>query len=147
MDIITKLSAFEILFLTIVGEARSESIDNQAAIGCVIRNRMFANPDRYRSYKDVCLRPYQFPCWNNEGMKVKLLEIAQILIKGEIIKNPTLRQCMFVSRGIETWEINDNTHNSNHYLPKDIYYSPERPLWANGAKTMIEKGNHIFLHI
>ena len=54
----------DILARTIVGEARGEGHTGMVAVANVVMNRV-AKPSWWgRTVKDVCLKPYQFSCWN-----------------------------------------------------------------------------------
>ena len=51
---------------TIWGEARGEHYEGQVAVGWVIRNRCETGGWFGNSIREVCLKPYQFSCWNND---------------------------------------------------------------------------------
>lgn len=144
----TALSNIEILGLTIIGEARGEPIEGQVAVGSVIRNRMHYNPGKYHTYYDVCLEKKQFSCWNeNDPNRSFLIELVEQLTMGQLLTDPYLRQCMYVSAGIVKWDILDNTGGAINYLTKQLYYSLQKPHWATKAKNVNEIGTQVFFNV
>lgn len=141
------ISPIETLGLTIIGEARGEPVEGQVAVGCVIRNRLYHNPEKYKSYKDVCLEPSQFSCWNpvdpNYGM---LLDLAIKLINNQTITDLYLRQCLFVAQGIANNDIRDNTHGALNYLTSSLF-NLHPPSWAKNPKKMITYGKQVFITV
>ena len=146
-QIIGNSTQFEVLALTIIGEARGERIDGQVAVGCVIRNRLQKKAHKYHSYKDVCLEPLQFSCWNSDDVnRPFLLELVESIVKGERIQDPHIRQCMVVARGIEDWSIIDITSGSTHYLENNLF-NHHRPQWAMKTGSFIRIGRHTFFNV
>ncbi len=144
-DVIKALTDLETLFLTIYGEGRGEPVEGQIAIGNVIRNR-FRKAPLNTTYKEICLAPLQFSCWNHSDANYPLLmEMAMILVHGESIKDIVLRQCVCIARGIKDDEILDNTHGALNYMTSQLFHSPKRPAWALNAKVVRPIGNHSFL--
>lgn len=138
----------EILTLTIIGEARGEGIEGQVAVGAVIRNRLHANPKKYRNYADVCLEKLQFSCWNpNDPNRPLLLELAQKMIDGQTINDPYLRQCKLVANAIIDWDLLDNTRGAVNYMTTSLFYSSGRPSWAKNPKNTRTLGSHTFFNV
>lgn len=145
--ILDSLSPAEILGLTIIGEARGEPIQGQVAVGCVIRNRMSANPSKYHSYTTVCLEPLQFSCWNSDDPNRQvLLELANKLLAGDILSDRYLVQCMYVARGINNWAIIDNTNGAVNYMTHDLFFSDKKPRWALKVSNIREIGSQVFFN-
>ena len=135
------LSDIEVLALTIYGESRGEEISGQIAVGCVVRNRTTAGG----YYKDTCLAPEQFSCWNQNDPNYEVLnELAQKLFNGETQDNPILNQCMWVAEGIMNHEIIDITSGAKNYLTHQLYNSGKVD-WTHGMKISTVIGNHVFL--
>lgn len=135
-QIIDNLSPSEIFGLTIIGEARGESVNGQVAVGNVIKNRMLKAPYKYKSYKDVCLEKSQFSCWNlNDPNYTFLLDLGEKLIMGQFLGDIYLKQCMWIAKGIEQYNIADNTLGALNYMTDKLFNSPERPVWARYPKT------------
>lgn len=135
--ILETLSPTEILALTIIGEARGEPIQGQVAVGCVIRNRMMASPNKYKSLSDVCLEPKQFSCWNETDPNYTfLIGLVEKLVSNNRLNDLYLRQCFWVAQGIASWDIIDNTKSSIYYLTNELFNSPKRPNWSLNAKNV-----------
>ena len=135
------LSDQEVLALTIYGEARGESIEGQIAVGCVVRNRAIAGSH----YKDICLEPKQFSCWNQDDVNYPILnELAQKLFNGEVQDNPILMQCMWTAEGIMNHEIIDITKGAKNYMTNELY-EMNKPNWSKTLKVSVVIGNQTFL--
>lgn len=143
-----KLTAREILALTIIGEARGESIEGQVAVGNVIKNRLIKNPIRYKNYHDVCLRPAQFSCWNiGDPNRPMLEELAHKMILGEFKPDLYHRQCMFVAQGIVEDDLIDNTSGAQNYMTNLLFYGEKKPKWADNARNVNSIGQHVFFNV
>ena len=68
----------KIVAITILAEARGEGNKGMYAVAAVIAQRSF---ERKRTPEQVCLKPYQFSCWN--GKKMKDLEHLLTLPQGK----------------------------------------------------------------
>ncbi len=135
------LSDIEVLALTIYGEARGESIEGQIAVGCVIRNRAIAGS----TYKDICLEPNQFSCWNHDDPNYPILtDLALKLFKGETQDELVLMQCMWTAEGIMNHEIIDITKGAKNYMTNKLY-EMNKPNWSKSLKVSIVIGNQTFL--
>ena len=82
----------DILTRTLWGEARGESLAGQIAVAWTIRNRV--NDGKAKSgwgegYACVCLKPYQFSCWNKNAPNFSCLSGAKPIPSGEIARLPT----------------------------------------------------------
>lgn len=143
-EILTNLTQFETLYLTIIGEARGEPIEGQVAVGCVIRNRVTDT----NTYKQACLAPKQFSCWNRNDPNFPLLmELGEGALNSNPIKDPYLKQCIYVAQGIYEGRIMDSVHGAKNYMTTKLFLGPEKPKWAVAAKIVNEKGSHVFLHV
>lgn len=142
---LSALSDVEIVGLTLIGEARGETIAGQVAVGSVIRNR--AN-SRKQTYQQICLAPEQFSCWNHTDTNYSLLmELSDQLIAGQKIVDPYLRQCMFVAKGIVEGDIFDNTNGAMNYLAAELFFDHKLPSWAKNVKNLRTIGNQIFFNV
>lgn len=142
-ELLENLSPIEIVGLTIIGEARGEPIHGQVAVGCVIRNRLLNGK---KTYTDVCLAHRQFSCWNvNDPNRAVLIELAEMLLKGQKLTSPYHKQCMFVALGIVNHDIMDNTNGALNYMTRDLF-DARTVEWAKDATNISTKGNHIFFN-
>lgn len=96
---LTQFSDQEILAKTLWGEARGEGYDGLHAVASVIMNR--ANRPGWwgTDARSVCLKPYQFSCWNESdpnrpkilalttefgGIYGNCLDLARMALSGEL---------------------------------------------------------------
>lgn len=142
---LNQLGASEILALTIIGEARGESIQGQVAVGSVIRNRVNHNS---HSYTTECLKPKQFSCWNKDDPNYPMLiDLAEQIFNGQYLTDPYLVQCQYVAEGIVEDKILDNTHGAVNYMTTDLFFSTNKPSWAVNVTNAKTIGNQIFFNI
>ena len=142
--VLDSLSSAEIIGLTIIGEARGEPIEGQVAVGCVIRNRLSPTNN---SYLDVCLKPFQFSCWNeNDPNYSFLIDLANQLFNGQFLSDAYIIQCMYVAKGIEDLSIMDNTDGAVNYMTVKLFNSDKKPKWADNSKNERVYGNQIFFN-
>jgi N-acetylmuramoyl-L-alanine amidase len=133
------LSGYDVFWLTLWGEFRGQPIEEQVAGACVIRNRVRATG---KTYKEVCLAPAQFSCWNENDPN-----FSQIvnLFKTYDTKNPLIKQLKYIATGVMDGELMDNTKNSNHYLTAALYKSNSCPIWAKLTIPNIIIGKTVFI--
>jgi spore germination cell wall hydrolase CwlJ-like protein len=144
--ILDQLSENEILTLTLYGEARGELIAGLVGVGCVIRNRVHGG--KYKSYKEVCLAPKQFSCWNEDDTNYPILiEIANKLIMGTPIDNMAYRKCNVVAAAVINWIFSDETKAAEHYITTDLFKSNHRPSWAKKPVNTVELGRQTFFSV
>jgi len=137
------LSPLEALILTVIGEARGESIEGQVAVAWIIKNRLLHQPTKYKDYRDVVFEPHQFSCWDEEASYLNGL-IQQMIVNDDKIHDKYLTQCVYVSRGVDEDQIIDNTNGSLYYLTNTLYNSQSKPKWANAARNVKVIGNQTF---
>lgn len=145
---IANLSNFEILWLTIIGEARGEPIESQVGVGNVVNNRYKIKHRGKLSIAAVCLDPLQFSCWNPNDPNRKILDdLSGQLGDGLGIRDPHFRQCRYVANGIMSGDIKDNTAGSLYYLEESLFYSSGRPAWSNNIAVQFKLGHHMFFRL
>jgi N-acetylmuramoyl-L-alanine amidase len=94
---ITQMSDIDILARTIYGEARGEKIGGMEAVASVVINRVKRaekKNGRYwwgNSVRDVCLKKWQFSCWNVNDPNRKKIRITSS-------KNRTFQSCHRIAR-------------------------------------------------
>ncbi len=144
---IKALGDIEVLALTIIGEARGETIEGQVAVGSTIRNRMKHDNVKYRDYSSVCLEPRQFSCWNEDDPNYSyLLGLCDKMISGQQITDPYLRQCILVAKGIIDYDIPDNVNGAKFYMTNKLLIS-STPRWALSRCDIKVIGNQTFFNI
>jgi cell wall hydrolase len=144
-EVLNQLTDSEVLFLTLVGEARGEPVEGQIAVGSVILNRA---KERKLTIKAVCLQPKQFSCWNiNDPNRSHLMDLARLFLKGQYgFKG--YEQLHWVAHGLIERKLKDNTFGKDHYMTSALFKSDDRPSWAKFPKTdPVVIGNHTFLNV
>ena len=116
----------KIIAITILAEARGEGQGGMYAVAAVIAQRAF---ERGRTPTEICLKPYQFSCWN--GKKLKSLE--------HLLKVPQAQYAIALAKNIKLLS-RDFVGYANHYHNNKI----KKPYWAKGKKSVKTIGNHIF---
>ena len=116
----------KIIAITILAEARGQGQGGMYAVGAVIAQRAF---ERKRTPTEVCLKKWQFSCWN--GKKLKDLE--------HLLKVPQAKYALALAKNIKLLS-RDYVGYANHYHNNKI----KLPYWAKGEKPVKTIGNHIF---
>jgi hypothetical protein len=116
----------KIVAITILAEARGEGQGGMYAVGAVIAQRAF---ERKRTPTEVCLKKWQFSCWN--GKQLKDLE--------HLLKVPQGKYAIALAKNIKLLS-RDFVGYANHYHNNKI----KLPYWAKGQKPVKTIGNHIF---
>ena len=126
----------EILAKTIYGEARGESVAGQEAIANVILNRVKMNlihPMWWgKSITEVCLKPFQFSCWNKNDPNHDLL-------MQDLSDNKVYQMCLRVAKRALAGFLPDETKGATHYHTLAC-----NPAWAKCAVPCAQIGHHLF---
>ena len=124
----------EYMARTLWGEARGENKDGQIAVGHVIKNRSDKKTWYGKTIMDVCLKKWQFSCWNeNDPNRKKILALSL----------DDLEEQIDVASGVISGHYVDPTHGSTHYYAKSM---PKPPKWAVGKEPALVLGNHYFFN-
>lgn len=136
MNSFKDLDDLKTLTLCAYGEARGEGVEGMLAVCSVVINR--TRVTRY-TIKSVCLKPYQFSCFNaNDSNSAKLLEIAQNFDEC-LNKDNHLKQAYWIAKGIMDGWLQSNVYNATHYHAISIL-----PKWALNMEKIKKIGNHQF---
>lgn len=137
----------DIMTLTLIGEARGETIKGQHAVAHVIFNR-YKNPRWWsRNAGDgipddtlaaVCKDPYQFSCWNPNDPNLAKLN------SDSIRQLPMYRAMKDLCRSVLNGQIPDPTGGADHYCVTKI---AKFTKWAKGRKPIAVIGSHSFYRI
>jgi N-acetylmuramoyl-L-alanine amidase len=130
-----------VLALCIWGESRGEPVEGQIAVGCVVRNRLQAAVNTAPRWRDVCLAPNQFSCFNPDDPNYGPLQLA-------LAGHPSARlaQQFWIADGVMSGMVQDNTHGATHYLTTALLIS-HPPSWARDQPTRATIGAHSFLKV
>ncbi len=133
----------DILARTIFGEARGEytrsdgGIAALIAVANVVINRFKQGGWFGSTIKEVCLKPWQFSCWNKNDPNVAL-------IKEVTINNPIFKLCKQVAEEVSSQRWPDLTEGCDHYFSTSLVKSPS---WSVGKKPKLRVGRHIFYQL
>lgn len=118
---------------TLYGEARGQPLDGIIAVASVIVNRA-----RRGMYGDgpagVCLRPWQFSCWNPRDPNRVIIERMQ---PGNFVFDVCRLVGSLVIRGL----LPDPTGGATHYHTKGV-----APDWSRGKTPSAVIGDHLFFN-
>lgn len=147
-NLIIQMTEEEVLARTLYGEARGEcrgliresdgassfSLQGIVAVGCVIMNRVAAQTWYGSSIRRVCLKPYQFSCWNEKDPNLMVILTADARYK-------IYRACVRVARDLIAGRYADVTGGADHYY---ALYMKDEPSWVRFARETTVIGRHRF---
>ena len=117
---------------TVWGEARGEFQEGRVAVAKVIVNRSEKGGWWGDTLKRVCLKPWQFSCWNeSDPNREKMISLPKT--------DPEYLDCL---AAVAEALVSDDTSLDKfyHYHTKAI-----SPDWADEATDRVIVGNHVFL--
>lgn len=138
--------ATDILARTLYGEARGEAERGMTAVACVIMNRVHLSEQSMvnahgplwwgRDVASVCLKPYQFSCWNRDDPnRRKIIAVT----KDDAVFAAAKRIATRAILGL----LDDVTVGATHYHARGM--TPTQiPTWARGMTPVATIGRHIF---
>jgi spore germination cell wall hydrolase CwlJ-like protein len=132
-------SEIEILARTIYGEARGEygrldgGISSLLAVGNVVMNRVKQQTWYGTTVKEVCLKPWQFSCWNPNDPNLPLLT--------QPLGGRVFGACLQVAEKVIRGEWPDLTGGCDHYHAASL---KKFPRWTLEAKPRFRVGQHVF---
>jgi hypothetical protein len=129
----TITTEIDILARTIWGEARGESDAGKAGVAWVVQNRAMIGGWWGDDIVEVCLKPYQFSCWNHNDPNRKQME------RLSANSNPPFQKCLEIARDVLKGKIPDPTKGANHYHADYV-----KPNWAKSENFTVQIGNHLF---
>ena len=124
-----ELTQREVVAMTILGEARGEGKAGMYAVATVINQRAI---NRNKTPKAVCLKAWQFSCWNKKDPNRKKLPT---LLK----THPMRHYAITLAQNIMKLD-RPYTKNADHYINKDS----RKPSWLRDVKPVRVIGNHSF---
>lgn len=128
----------DILARTLYGEARGEGFEGQIAVAWTIRNRVFDGKAKSwwgEGYAGVCLKPWQFNCWNQNDPNYAYLSGAKQIPAAQFA------QAQRAADQVMSGAVPDPTGGATHYYATTM---PKAPAWAAKAKQTLRLGHHIF---
>jgi len=128
----------DVLARTIYGEARGELVRGQEAVAAVVINRVRRARQRSGRYwwgssiEEVCLKPWQFSCWNSNDTNRQKIETVTA-------DNEIFQTCLRVARRAVSGVLKDPTCGATHYHVTGL-----QPAWSRRRAPSAEIGNHQF---
>ena len=131
---LSKLTDQEILAKTAWGENRGGSSDGMQSVLNVIVNRSKKPSWWGKTPREVCLKPWQFDCWNeNDPNLSKLLSVD--------LSDEEYRDAMNLAKEALSGELADLTNGSCYYFAKSM--NPW-PVWARGKQPCADIAGQLF---
>ena len=126
-------NATDLLAKTIWGEARGEVTEGKEAVASVVLNRAARRPRMWwgSSVEIVCLKPFQFSCWNPNDPNREKLDSAH--------QTSSFPDCLAVAQTAVDGRLTDRTNGATHYHDESI-----TPDWAAGKTPSAVIGSHRF---
>lgn len=125
-------SAINTFARTLWGEARGETKTGREAIASVILNRL-KKPHRFGgTIEEVCRKPFQFSCWNDNDPnlpKLKKVDLSDLIFA----------ECVSIAEAAVNGVLIDSTNGADHYHTTGV-----SPAWSRGKAPCAEIGNHLF---
>lgn len=141
MQIVHARPVSEIVAATIWAEARGEGVRGMAAVASVIGNRRRHTPPRYGAgWVGVCLRRWQFSCWNvyDDGRRDANLDA---IIRGP--EGARWHQAQALADLVMDDLLRDETGGATHYHTLSV-----APYWKDSPQMRFcrQIGAHLFYH-
>jgi len=122
----TAARELEIVARTIWGEAGDLGVEAMRAVAAVILNRRTHGKWWGRTAADVCLRPYQFRCWDASSPTIQQMRSGSP-------ESPTLTEARSIAEEALTKGFaRDPSKRATHYHPEWVI---PVPAWASGKET------------
>lgn len=126
-----------VLAKTLWAEARGEGQAGMIAVAWVIRNRVDdGKPKSWwgEGYTGVCMKPWQFSCWNTNDANYQYLRGSKPIPAKEYAAALEAAQLCIVGTV-------DPTGGATHYYSTSMSTPPK---WVKGATKTVQIGRHIF---
>ena len=128
-------NAIDTMARTIWGEARGEGAQGMRAVACTVVNRVKAPGWWGRDVESVCLKPFQYTCWNtNDPNREKLLAVTE--------DDGQFALAKLIAEQAVKGGLTDITKGATHYYKKGT----TTPFWARGMQPCAEIGRHLFFN-
>ncbi len=136
----------DIMARTIYGEARGEPDEGKIAVGWTIMNRVaFAQAQGGywwgNTIRDVCLKPWQYSCWNPNDPNSELIKSVTPEKDPEY---PAFSKCLDVARDVISGRVPDPVDGATHYYATWLWNAGQAPSWAEDGTYVAQIGGHYF---
>lgn len=121
------------LTLTMIGEARGDGIDGMKAVGCTIMNRVAHPSWRGKTISEVCLKPWQYSCWNENDPNRGYLNSLPVTDR-------LYQKAANIAQDLIDGTLSDITNGATYYYRAGSL----KPKWAIGQNPCYTLNHHIF---
>lgn len=135
------MTDLDIMARTLYGEGRGDyarlegGLSSLIGIANVIMNRVNNQSWYGKTIRDVCLKPYQFSCWNPTDPN------RDVIATVTPASSPIFDQCLLVADSVSKGLWPDLTKGADHYY---ALWLPRAPHWACQHKPVSKIGHHVF---
>lgn len=126
------LEDLDTLARTIFGEARGEAMQGKIAVAYSVINRVKAKSWYGKTITDVCLKPWQYSCHNQNDPNLAKLHAVTL-------NDRDLQLCTYAALAAGLGLIPDPTGGATHYHTHSVH-----PSWAEGKLPVCSIGSHKF---
>jgi N-acetylmuramoyl-L-alanine amidase len=151
-EILDALTGPQALACTMMGEAGGDgrdgsSVEERIAVACVVRNRARERNKYGDSIKGVCLKRWQFSCWNvGDPVQPKVMAWALRFATNQPQMSALADETLYLADGVVSGVILDRVAGANHYLTEALYRS-KPPRWATLTAPVARVGSHVFFKL
>lgn len=134
-----------VLALCVWGESRNQPVEGQIAVANVVRNRLKRAINTAPRWRDVCLAPEQFSCFNDDDPNAGPIARAAVNLM-TAMPTPELAQALWIADGVMSGAVKDNSRGATHYLTSALLHA-HPPSWARNQPVLTTIGAHAFLNV
>jgi N-acetylmuramoyl-L-alanine amidase len=142
------LTDYQLMALTIYGEARGEKYEGKVAVGSVILERVDHRDWDGKNIQEVCLMPYQFSCYLPNDKNFNALKAIANDWDNKIKQSQPLRECLNITGLLLSQSINRTPeiakYHATQYLTASLRKSKACPAWVKKLKLVAAVGSHEF---
>ena len=137
-----KTDPIDILARTIWGEARGEGVIGMTAIAHVVLNRVEHSGWWGSDVISVCLKTFQFSCWNSDNPnRNKLINVDQ--------SDKQFSEALAIAKNSINGIIDDPTNGADSYITIDLFKNPPQRTdgklnWWQRLTPVVQIGHHYF---
>lgn len=124
--------SIDILARTLYGEARGEPLNGMEAVATVVMNRVRRGGWFGKDVISVCLKPYQFSCWNKGDPNFSKIHAVSA-------DDPVFATCKRVAARAVSGTLPDAVRGATHYHTLSC-----NPKWSLDQVPVAQIGNHLF---
>jgi N-acetylmuramoyl-L-alanine amidase len=137
------LTDYQLMALTIYGEARGEKYEGKVAVGSVILERVDHRDWDGKNIHEVCLMPYQFSCFLPDDPNFQALKLIADDWDNKIKQSQSLRDCLNITGLLLTQSINRTPEIAKYHATQYKTIKCEA-AWSKKMKLVATIGNHTF---